>query len=339
MKRIATALVLAAAAAVFAIPTTVKDIYQPNRHLKDQGIKLVPWGSGTIAEADETSYDGAFSLRVSTHNYFQGGYISFEQPVDLSSAFADKNNLLFFTFRPVDVATVMGPAQPQGGRGEGSGVGGRGGRGGGPADPMFDPLLQRGGERGGGGFGGGNQGGAPGQGGPQPAPPRNMKMVRVIIGTSDGKKSEAYLELPTSRGKEVWKSVAIPLQAIPGFDKTNKTISQIGFSADTTSTYYVGNVRIVNDPAPIKGEMNAKRDLNLALGDQVTFVGYGDAGATILKYTWDFDDSDGIQEDAVGQAIQHKFRRPGKFVVTLTIKDYYGIKEPFSTKVNITVNP
>ena len=80
MKSIALALVLGAAAAGFASSTTVKDIYQPNRHAKDQGIKLVPWGSGTIAEADETSFDGAFSLRVSTHNYFQGGFISFDQP-------------------------------------------------------------------------------------------------------------------------------------------------------------------------------------------------------------------------------------------------------------------
>jgi len=85
--------------------------------------------------------------------------------------------------------------------------------------------------------------------------------------------------------------------------------------------------------------MNAKDTINLALGDTVTLIGYGYGGATVLKYSWSFDNANGINEDAVGQAVEHKFRKPGKFTVTLTIEDYYGLKKPCQVSVPVTVNP
>ena len=117
-------------------------------------------------------------------------------------------------------------------------------------------------------------------------------------------------------------------------------IESIGFSGDTTSTYYVGGLRILSDPTPITGEIRSPHgEVNLALGDTVRFIGVGYGGATILRYTWDFDNSDGLQEDAIGQIVDHRFRKPGKLVVTLTIKDLYGLKAPYTATVNMTVNP
>jgi hypothetical protein len=370
---------------------TRKDIWEPNRHIKDQHITLIPWGSGSIAETDETANDGAFSLRISTHNYFQGGILKLGNPVDLSSSYSDNNNLLEFTFRTADQLVINGGGPgmgSMGGPGKLGGPGGPGGfgRGGAQGGPpggqqgQGDPRLngnraglgsgqppQGGfggsGERAGlgrgagaqGGFGGSGEragiGGGQGFGGRGPAgegqqvPAPALDMVRVIIWTSDGKKSEAYLPLPPAVANHPWKQVAIPLEKVNGFANTNKSISAISFSGDATTTYYVGDIQVVNDPTPITGKMNATEALNLALGDTVTFIGTGDGGSSILKYCWSFDNASGstnpdeIKVDAVGQGVKHKFRKAGTFNVTLMIQDYYGLKKPFVTSVKVTVNP
>lgn len=353
--------------------TTNMQIWLPGHHIKDQNITLVPWGSGTIKETDEASSAGGFSLRISTNNYFQGGFVKFGAPVNISKFAAQPDAMLAFTFRTADTVIVNpngaggkaggkfgggfggggggGGLGPIGGGGAagggGGGIGPKGGGGGfsldnfdlsgfmpGADGPGFGPSLA-GGQgvpplKGGGGGGGAAAATA--------TPPAKLGTVRVVIWTTDGNKSEAYLPLPIVR-KDPWREVAIPINAINGFAKTNMTISQMAFSGDTTSTFYVGDIKVINDPTPITGEMNAKEDLNLALGDTVTFKATGYGGATILRFTWDWDDSDGIQEDAVGETVQHKFRKPGKFVVTLTIKDYYGLKQPYTAKVHVTVNP
>ena len=72
--------VLVAALGTAAMAQT--SIYAPARSIKDQNISLRGWGSGTISETDETAFEGAFSLRVSTRNFFQGGMIAFGNPLD-----------------------------------------------------------------------------------------------------------------------------------------------------------------------------------------------------------------------------------------------------------------
>ncbi len=80
-------------------------------------------------------------------------------------------------------------------------------------------------------------------------------------------------------------------------------------------------------------------DINLALGDEITLSASGFGGSSILRFTWDFDDKDGIQVDAEGQSVKHKFRKAGNFVVTMTVSDYYGLKPSYSSTVKVTVNP
>lgn len=304
-------------------------IYVPNTSIKEQGVTLKGWGSGTIAETDEVASEGAFSLRVTTRNYFQGGIINFSSPVNLSTAYADANNLLRFSIRssgekPRFATTVGGGGAAGGGpTAGGAGAGGAGGGGG------------QGGLRDGGpATGGAGSGTQTGIAATSDVPLRN---VRVVVTTTDGKKSEAYLSVRATGG-EAWRNFSLPLQAINGFDKTNKTIQSIAISGDAISTFWVGDIRVINDSTAITGEMNFKEPLNLASGDEREFIAYGFAGSTPLKYTWDFDDRDGIQVDAEGQAVKFKFRRPGKFTVTVTIADLYGKKQPITKTVEVTVN-
>lgn len=321
---ISLTLVSAVALAPAALVQTPVVIYAPVRSVADQQISLWSWGSGVISQTDEMTYEGVYSLRVSTKNYFQGGGFDMGKPVDLSKEFADKFNLVRVILRVPDQSTVMG-----GGGGAGS-IGGGG------------VNQAGGGSRGGSGLAGGEAGaagGPPASGGQSSAADTTLKNVRMIVTTTDGLRSEVYVPITTSgAGERGWRFVAIPLQAIKGFDRTNKTVKAVSFSGDAIATFYLGDIRIINDSTPIHGEPNY-RDLNLALGDEIEFRANGFAGSSVLVYRWDFDDKDGVQIDAEGQIVKRKFRKQGTFVITLTIADAFGLKDPYSTKINVTVNP
>jgi hypothetical protein len=312
-------------------------LYNPVRTIADQEIKVKGWGSGTLSETDEAAFNGTHSLRISTRNYFQGGIITLGKPVDLLDEAKEKTNLLRVTFRQADMklggGAGAGAGDAGGGPRRGAGLAGAGGGGGAAAGG--------GGNRG--GLPGGLQGGAPGTGTTKTAlgvNPPAMKFIRVIVTTTDGKKSEAYIPTDTAAPTQEtgWRSVAVPLQAISGLDRTNKVIKDVAISADQMTTFYVGDLRIISDKTPIRAEPNV-RDINRELGAEVIFSASGQGGSSVLRYTWDFDASDGIGVDAEGQAVRRKFRKAGTYTITLTVSDYYGLKDPYTTTIKAVINP
>ncbi|MBX3118470.1 MAG: PKD domain-containing protein [Fimbriimonadaceae bacterium] len=310
----------AAAVGVFAQNPA---LYNPARTIEDQKISVRGWGSGSIAQTDELAYQGVYSIRISTRNFFQGGIITMNEPIDMKSAYADKNNLLRFTIRVADLNTTLGGG---GTRGGGLGTSGGGGAGNAVGDD--------------GGGGQGNRGsGAGSSGSTVSMPVTSLKNLRLIVTTTDGKKSEAYIAVNTSMTMDRgWLNIASPLKTITGLDKTNMQIKEIAISGDAVTTFYIGEIRVVNDTTPITGDIG-QGDMNLALGDEVTFSARGFGGASILKYTWDFDAKDGIQVDAEGQAVKRKFRKAGTYTVTLTISDANGLKTPYKATIKVKVNP
>ena len=325
-------------------------LYRPGVPLSEQSISVKSWGGGICTETDDTAYEGTKSIRVTTKNFYQGGTMLFGKNVDLAASFGDKNNLLRITYKSLDAATgstggIGGSGRPPaggGGFGDGGGAiggalgGGQGGRGGG------------GGSIPGGGAGGPAFGG--GGGGTGAAAPATLKSIRMIITTTDGKRSEAVLPAATSSSNDRgWKQAGIPLQAIKGFQTTNKVISSVSFAGDVSTAFYIGDMRVLSDKTPIRGEPNIRTLQTFKNAENIySATGYG--GSSVLKYTWDFDDADGIQVDAEGQAVRYKYRiasddaanpgsirKDGVFIVTLTISDAYGLKEPYSTQLKVKV--
>ena len=310
-------LVAGAFASAQVIPTL---IYAPARSVKDQKISLEGWGSGTIAETDGIAFAGTSSIRVSSRNFFQGGTMTLGEPKDLAKKYDDKSNLIRLTFFLEDSGWIYGKIDRNSEKSGGTG------------------LI---------GHGGGAAQLAPGITTTREAIPSipfkpKIKQVRMIITTTDGKKSEAYVPIGTSQSAANalgWRNLAIPLQAINGFDRTNKIIDSISLSTDTVATMYIGQIDVVTDDTPVRGQIDNVTKLNLALGDEVTLTASGEGGSSVLEYDWDFDDSDGIQIDDQGTMVKHKFRKAGTFKVTLTIADKYGLKKPFVTSIPVVVNP
>jgi hypothetical protein len=330
-------------------------LYRPGVPLTEQSISIKPWGGGICTETDDTAYEGTKSVRITTRNFYQGGTFTFGKNVDLATSFVDQNNLLRITYKSLDAATgsAGGGAGAVGGAGAGAaggrpGSGGPGGLGGGPG--------AAGGGRGGPGAAGGPSGGpSGGQGGPSGGVGGGgtvtpLKSIRMIITTTDGKRSEAILPAATSSSNDRgWKQAGIPLQSIRGFDSTNKIIKSIGFAGDVSTAFYIGDMRVLSDKTPIRGEPNF-RTLQTFKNAENIYSATGFGGSSVLKYTWDFDDADGIQVDAEGQAVRYKYRiasddasnpgsvrKDGVFIVTLTISDAYGLKEPYSTQIKVKV--
>jgi hypothetical protein len=314
-------------------------VYLPVKSVKDQGITLAGWGSGTIAETDETKFEGAYSLRITTRNLFQGGLIRLSSPADLASAYADKNNLLRIAVRVADMNMTMSGGGGKPGPDKGGGGIEMGGAGGNMAPPTGGGSKQQP------PTGGGNQGMLPGgnskgsQGNPPAANIPPLRMLRFVVTTTDGLKSEAYVPLNTnSNGAAGWRMIAIPLASINGFERTNKIIKEVGVSGDTLATFYIGEMRVLNDATPITGDVNVKT-MNLALGDEREFRATGFGGASVLRYTWDFDARDGIQVDAEGPVVKRKFRKPGEYTITMTVSDAAGLKKPAVSTIKVKVNP
>lgn len=299
----------AACLPIAAFALAQETLYAPTQSLETQGISVEGWGNGSIAESTDRAVDGTTSLRISSRNFFQGGIINYAQAIDVSAGFADSSNLLQLT---MSVPGATGSAA-----GGGGGIG-KPGVGGGIGRP--------------GGIG-------PGDSGQTAKAEMALKKIRLVIGTSDGLKSEAYLDITTVvKTPEGWFNVGVPLQAINGLARTNKKITSIAISGDSIATYYIGKIRIFSDTTPVFAQTNAQ-DMNIAYGDIVNFVASGYAGSTPVKFMWDFNAADGIQVDAEGQTVKRKFLTPGTYTVTLTAVDIYGLKKPYSTTFKVTVNP
>lgn len=269
---------------------------------ENEGIRLYPYGGGKISSTGELAIIGQYSLKVETTNPFQGGILEWRQPISLTNLSTNKQNLLQISVFVSPVTEVL----PRGGRTET----------GAPAQPI-----------------------------------RTIENVRLVIRTSDGKFSEALYPLSSAAGAtNRWIRVGIPLQSIPGFLKTNQEIAAIAVSGDAPGTFYLGEIRVITDNTPIQGFLS-HRSLVLGRGDAVTLWASAEAGFTPLIYEWDFDHRDGIQVDATGPVVYHRFRIPSynpdprsgelpkPLLVTVTIRDPFGLKPPWQGTIEVIVNP
>jgi hypothetical protein len=344
----------------------------------DTGLILSGWGSGDIRESGEAVYIGSTSLQVVTQSFYQGGRIALQQPISLGDFVSDPHAYLLFQVRlPGGTGSLytagygrgvgMGlppglgvPGMPSTGRlgGAPTGAGRAAGRAGGmqgrmggpPVDPGVGAPPSMGGVPGAPGVGSGRRSGGvtggvpgiPGYGGYRggyTAPTmttRVMKQMRVVVVTDEGKQYEAVAPFePPITDQEGWFPIGIALGAFKGLSPDAK-IKEIRVFGDAYGVFYVGEIRVATDPTPITGD--AGEEQIVAANDLVRLEARASAGITPLKYSWDFDASDGIQEDAIGKVVTTRYRKAGEYIVTLTVTDVFGLKKPFVATTKVTVN-
>ena len=306
---------------------------------ENAGITLRSWGAGTIEDSTETTFVGSRSLKVLTRGMLSGGWLVFNTPVDLRADLNAPDKAIRFTLRFAGASGgaaggAGGPQAPGGIGGSGAPRGGPGfgGEGGGPEAP--------------GGFGGP---GAPAGGGAQTTTP-TLRELRLIIETSDGKRTETMLPLQNLRTDELgWQSLSAPLRSIAGLRETNGQIAKIGFFGDTTGVFYIGEIRTLSEGGALQGYMaiqntfgsvftsRSQERLSIASGDELIFFGVAEGVSAPVEYRWSFGD-DPSQVDGTGQVVRRRFPKRGNYTVHLTIADPQGVRPPATARIQIQVN-
>ena len=314
------------------------------------GLKLSSWGSGTVEEDNKGVFGtGSMSLRIVTHGLYQGASLQLGKSVDLGPYVDNKNAYLSCILVPPAALNATNPAS--GGYGTPSGAGsgkGLGGIPGGPGGPGGFPGGL-GGAQGAGGYGGRGQSGSlnPGTTSGKYQTPHSMQNVRIVLVTSTGRQLEALLPLDSAVDAGQWKRLSIPISMIPGIKADDARIKGVRLFGDTPGVMRVGNIGVIVDETPISVDTLPNRDLARLANHEFRIVARG--GVTPLQVSWDWDAADGIQDEAQGKFVTHQFRKESGYdrnsnkildnVVTVTVRDLYGIKKPVSTKFSIHVTP
>jgi hypothetical protein len=112
----------------------------------------------------------------------------------------------------------------------------------------------------------------------------------------------------------------------------------VGLYADQGDSFYLGRVRLLTDRTPMK--VLVKVQPSITVTGQMVDCTAGLAGGAIEldpEFTWDFDQSDGIQKQAVGRQAKYLFKKPGDYLVTCTVTDRAGVRESVSQTVGVHV--
>jgi hypothetical protein len=339
------------------------------------GAHVSDWGGGVASEHNGDAFTTAgHAVHIETAGLYQGGEITFDNPVSLGNLKADPTRYLQLIFS-ADKSTKYNssiPSQnnPYATMNQGGYQGQR------DANTDYHYKLPAGsfkiaqfGQTGGpppgapmppGGYGGGpgipympgmpmTPGMPPGMR-PNPNIPGTgmedtsglpnlpIKQVHLILIFADGSQAEMLRPISLSEGDDItWLRAGVPLSSIPinSSSESQSMLKKILIGTDTPAILNVGEIRLVNDVTPITAD--AGKSQTVPTGSSVSFLGTGEGGASALKYEWNFDNDTPFFAEADGVKASHTFSKAGDYTVTLRVSDVDGIKQPATSTVVIHV--
>jgi hypothetical protein len=138
-----------------------------------------------------------------------------------------------------------------------------------------------------------------------------------------------------SRDERGWAPVNVSLGEFKG-PKDATQIRAVGLFADQSEVFYLGRMRLIEDRRPVEATVTAEP--LFARGNQVIAFSVALLGGPVDPViSWDFDKSNGIQQQAFGRQVKWLYRNPGEYQVTCTISDRAKVRAPASATVGIRV--
>ncbi|MDO8586854.1 MAG: PKD domain-containing protein [Armatimonadota bacterium] len=264
----------------------------------DAGLILGPWGSGSADENSEKTLTGTKSIRVITGGWFEGGSIEFKTTVALFKDKPAAGDYFVLTVAPTMQSVMSTDTSDRSWYVRGSSP---------AASKSFDfgaETLQR----------------------------PKIQRLRLVLTDAAGRRSELQTALVPS-DESGWMHAAIPLskfKTAAGYD-----LKKMLVFSDVADTIYIGAIKIAQDNRPITAD--SSDDLSYATGDWVPFKADVTAGLSSFRCSWDFDNKDGVQEDAAGEYAKHVFTTAGDYFVTLTVSDTSGVKSAFTKSIKVHI--
>jgi hypothetical protein len=165
-----------------------------------------------------------------------------------------------------------------------------------------------------------------------------VKRVRAVLCFDGGQAMEQQVDVAAYNSLDIgWVIISIPFAAMEKKLSLDKyTLKRLVICGDGADPFYVGEIYTSTDKSPLSADAGEGKDVSR--NDNINFVGSGSGGSSALKYSWDFDSRDGIQEEAVGNNVWHLFREAGDYKVTLTVLDVFGLKKPATSTASVRVN-
>ena len=160
--------------------------------------------------------------------------------------------------------------------------------------------------------------------------------VRFVFISDDG--MSISTEEPTNPvdSDDGWVRIAVHMAKFKTKeDLTSFRLKKLLIFANMPTTFYLGEMKLLTDTTSIKADPLDPR--TIAIMDPQFFVANADGGVSSLKYSWDFNSSNGIQTEASDKVAKYVYMRGGDFTVTLTVSDADGIKDPVTVSTVITV--
>jgi hypothetical protein len=149
--------------------------------------------------------------------------------------------------------------------------------------------------------------------------------------------TEIAIPMVKSNLSDVWSadiSVAIDDAGTATYCIIAEDFEQNLANDPATGTY---TIAVEDNDAPVA---EAGPNQTVQLGTTTRFDGSESTdNIGIATYSWDFDSSNGIQEDATGMTTFHWYSFKGAYTITLTIKDEAGNSSTDTLEVNVTENP
>jgi hypothetical protein len=180
-----------------------------------------------------------------------------------------------------------------------------------------------------------------------------FERMRFLFIMADGSQYELIrpLDIAPSEDPDAYVPQNIPLATLAKAVKAAKKpltgngakLASLVVTGDKYDTFYIGEMDVITDETEISV---ADLEDQIAFADNdMTFVGDAEGGASTLKFSWDWDASDGIQEDDTGRVAKHVFpaklfrgeEKLRKVTVTLTVTDVDGLKAPQRKSVALEV--
>jgi len=148
-----------------------------------------------------------------------------------------------------------------------------------------------------------------------------ISKMRVVLLTDKGQIASEIVDIDkTQEVAKGWYRVTIPFAKLSGPALTDgKQLQQVGIFGDVKEYMWVGRVQMLSETQPLKADIGPNRTVKLK--EEVTFTAAAQPNDAPARYKWDFDDWDGIQEDATGRTVTWKFMEAGFYTVTLTVSD------------------
>ncbi|MHB9037722.1 MAG: PKD domain-containing protein [Armatimonadota bacterium] len=163
-----------------------------------------------------------------------------------------------------------------------------------------------------------------------------VSKIRFVFSSEDG--SSMSIEEPTGQldPDDNWVRIAVPLAKFHLAEGANDfKMKRLLIFSDLPSTFYLGEIKLVTDKTPIKADSIGSQ--TVAIQDNVFIVSEAEGGVSTLKYSWDFDSRNGIQEELTGKVAHYVYTRGGDYTVTLTVSDVDGLKKPAQVTGTLSV--